>query len=261
MKHLVVLLMVLTLSSYVYSEDAKEIMRRSQNAFLYQADDMKVKVTMRLISSSGAERRRVLTMLRRDVTDGGRQFYYIYFHEPPDVKGMTFMVHKYPDRDDDRWLFIPALNMVKRIAARDRASSFVGSDFTYEDVSGRDIDEDEHQLLRKEVLKGENCLVIKSIPRKEDMPYSYRISWISEKTYLPLKIEYYNHTGKVYKVFTADEVKNIQGYPTVVRRTMRNLQSGHRTEVSFEEVKYNIGLEEGIFTERFLRRPPRSLLR
>lgn len=249
-------------SSGLYGEDAREIMKRSEKAFLYAGKDFRVDVTMELISSSGKTRLRELTMLRKNMaTSGGEQKYYIYFHKPADVKGMTFMVYKYPDRDDDRWLFIPALNMVRRIAAQDRASSFVGSDFTYEDVSGRDIDEDIHEFLREDSIDGQKTLVIKSTPRAKDMPYLYRISWISKESYLPLKVEYYDYNEKLYKVFTADEIKNIDGFPTITKRTMKNLQSGHKTVVSFQDVKYNIGLKDSIFTERYLRRPPRQYLR
>lgn len=246
----------------VYALEGRQIMKKSEEAFLYAGKDFKVRVTMKLISSSGKTRLRELTMLRKNTgASGGEQKYFIYFHKPADVKGMTFMVYKYPDRDDDRWLFIPALNMVRRVAAQDRASSFVGSDFTYEDVSGRDIDEDRHELLREENLNGEACFVIKSTPVNAEMPYSYRLSWISKKNYLPLKIEYYDLSGTLYKVFTAEEIKDIDGFPTVVKRTMKNLQSGHRTEVTFEDVRYNVNLKERIFSERYLRRPPREYIK
>ena len=257
-----VCLIIMLSVAIVYARDGREIMKKSEEAFLYAGKDLRVRVTMKLISSSGKTRLRELTMLRRNSgASGGKQKYYIYFHRPADVKGMTFMVYKYPDRDDDRWLFIPALNMVRRVAAQDRASSFVGSDFTYEDISGRDIDEDRHELLMEENLNDEECFVIKSTPVNADMPYSYRLSWISKKNYLPLKIEYYDLSGTLYKVFTADEIKDINGFPTVVKRTMRNLQSGHKTEVTFEEVKYNVGLKDSIFSERYLRRPPRKYIR
>ena len=82
-------------------------------------------------------------MLRKNYGEaGGEQKFFMYFFQPADVKDMTFMVYKYPAKDDDRWLFVPAINMVRRIAAQDKTSSFVGSDFTYEDVSGRDLHDD-----------------------------------------------------------------------------------------------------------------------
>ena len=174
---------------------------------------------------------------------------------------MTFMVYKYPKKDDDRWLFVPAINMVRRIAAQDKRSSFVGSDFTYEDISGRDIEDDVHAAIREESLGGRDCYVIKSTPKAADVDYSYKLSWIDKGNFLPLKEEYYDRKGELYKVFGGEEIKDVKGFPTVVRRSMKNLQSGHRTEVTFAHVRCGVGLEDGLFTERSLRKPPERWVR
>src|SRR3990172_1448528 len=129
---------------------ADEIMTKAHLAMYYAGEDMRARVTMRLVSRDGGERIRELTMSRRDLKEGGEQRYFIYFHRPPDVRDMTFLVWKYPGRDDDRWLYIPALKLVRRIAASDKRSSFAGSDFSYEDVSGREPEEDTHKLLKEE---------------------------------------------------------------------------------------------------------------
>jgi len=254
---MVLLIMLLPVEALAISPE--EVMKKSQAAFLYQGRDFKARVVMRLISRGGQERIRELTMLRKNYGEaGGNQRYFIYFFQPADVKDMTFMVYKYPARDDDRWLFVPAINMVRRIAAQDKRSSFVGSDFTYEDVSGRDIEEDNHTIIKEERLGNRDCYVIKSTPKAGDMDYSYRLSWIDKENFLPLKEEYYDRKGELYKVFTADEIKEIKGFPTVTKRTMKNLQSGHRTEVTFTKADYNIGIEDSLFSERFLKQPPRK---
>jgi len=235
--------------------DGEAIMEKSQIAFFYAGDDMKIKVFMRLISREGKERIREMTMLRKDAQRGGEQRYFIYFHQPGDVRGMTFMVWKYQGRDDDRWLFVPAIDLVKRIAARDKRSSFVGSDFTYEDVSGREVEADRHTLLREETMSGKQVYLIESLP-KEEAEYTRKLSWIDKGTFLPLKEEYYDQQGELYKVFTAGEVREIQGVPTITKRTMQNVKSGHHSEVVFQEVTYNIGLPDDLFSERYLRRIP-----
>src|SRR3970040_2587664 len=112
---------------------ADDIIARVQQAFYSPGRDMKARVTMTLISAGGDKRLRDLTMLRRNGT-GGEQQYFIYFHQPGDVRGMTFLVLKYPRRADDLWIFMPALHLVRRLAARDSAPSFVGSDLPYEHV-------------------------------------------------------------------------------------------------------------------------------
>ena len=90
--------------------------------------------------------------ITKDVEDGGDQLFYIHFKKPNDVRNMTFLVNKHPDRDDDRWLFIPSIKMVKRIAASDARAAFVGSDYTYEDISGRHPNNDNTELVGEEDL-------------------------------------------------------------------------------------------------------------
>ncbi len=239
---------------------AEEIVARSLETFYYAGEDQRARVTMRLINPQGKERRREMTVLRKNLGSGGEQRYYIYFHTPADVKGTTFMVWKYPAREDDRWIFIPAIKLVRRIAADDKRSSFVGSDFTYEDVSGRELKDETHNLLGEEDLDGRPVYRIESVP-KAKVDYVRRLSWIDRERGLPLKEEYYDVRGELLRTFTADEVREVDGHWTATRRTMRVAQSGHRTEVVYEAVSYDVGLGEALFSERYLRRPPRQWIR
>ena len=247
---------------------ATEIIERSQLAFYYPGNDMKSRITMDLIDEDGGRRTRVMTMLRRDHAEGGNQKYFIYFHEPGDVRRMTFMVWKDPKKEDDRWVFVPAVDLIRRIAADDKRSSFVGSDFTHEDVSGRDVDSDTHTVLREEQLGEKTCYVIQSVP-KVAADYTQRLSWIDQENFLPLKEEYYDAQQELFRVFTADQIEQISGeednnqeaFPTVTKRTMKNLKSGHRTEVTYTSISYNLDLEDEDFSERRMRRPPRAWIR
>lgn len=239
---------------------AEEVIAKSRLVFFYSGDDMKAKVSMELINKDGKKRIRALTMLRKDYVEGGDQKHFMYFHKPADVKDTTFMVYKHPNKDDDRWLFIPAINLVKRIAANDKYASFVGSDFTYEDVSGRKPEEDSHTLLRKEKLGEKSCFVIESIP-KNPSEYTKRISWVDETSFLPLKEEFYDKQNELYRQFEAQEIKDINGILTITKRVMKNIKTGHRTETVFQEVEYDLGIEDEIFSERYLRRPPLEWIR
>ncbi|MDA8169052.1 MAG: outer membrane lipoprotein-sorting protein [Nitrospiraceae bacterium] len=250
--------MFLLLAGNAFAIDGRAIMEKSEAAFYYPGRDFKARMVMKLVSAGGQERLRELTMLRKNYGHpGGPQKYFIYFFRPADVKDMTFMVYKYPDRDSDRWLYVPAINMVRRIAAQDKRSSFVGSDFSYEDVSGRNVGDDNHVLLREEKLGGRDCYLVKSTPKKTDVEYGWKLSWIDKASFLPLKEEYHDRRGEIYKVFTADEIKTVKGFPTITKRTMKNIQSGHRTEVAFEKADYNIGVPDSLFSERFLKQPPK----
>lgn len=256
------LLIVLALSQTGQAEtpDARAIVENSLRAFYYAGQDMKAHVSMSLVNPQGKTRSRRMTLLRRNQGERGDQKYYIFFHEPSEVKGTAFLVWKYPAKEDDRWIFIPSVNLVKRIAANDKRSSFVGSDFTYEDVSGRDAGDETHSLRGVEELDGRTCYVVESVP-KSPADYARRTSWIDQEHYLPLKEEYVDARGVTTRVFTADEVAQVGGHWTVTKRTMKNLQTGHRTEVVFTDVAYDVGLNDDLFSERYLRQPPMGVLR
>ena len=151
--------------------------------------------------------------------------------------------------------------MTKRIAARDKTSSFVGSDFTYEDISGRDLEDDVHTMVGEDKLVNRDAYIVKSTPKAADVAYSYKLSWIDKENFLPLKEEYYNLKGELMKVFTTEKIEEIKGVPTALKRTMKNTQSGHRTEVTFLKIDYNIGIEDRLFSERFLKRPPNKWIK
>jgi negative regulator of sigma E activity len=100
--------------------------------------------------------------------------------------------------------------------------------------------------------------VIRSTPKASDVDYGHKLSWIDKATSLPIKEEYYDKRGELYKTFSADEIKDVKGFPTVTRRTMKNLQSGHMTEVKYIKTDYNLGIEDSLFSERFLKQPPKK---
>lgn len=239
---------------------ADEIVKRSLESFYYAGNDMRARVSMKLINAQGRVRERDMTLLRLNLGNSGDQRYYIYFHAPADVKGTSFLVWKYPAKEDDRWIYVPALKLVKRIAADDKRSSFVGSDFTYEDVSGRDLEDETHALVRKEDLGGRPAYVVESKPRVPS-DYSRRLSWIDRERWLPLKEEYFDARNEPLRTFTADKVEQIGALWAVTARSMRNLQSGHRTDVVFLETEYGVGLKQDIFTERYLRDAPAQWVR
>lgn len=235
---------------------ADEIVQKELASFYQAGKDFQAKVSMTLTNAQGSRRERAMNMLRMNVGAEGNQRYLMTFDAPADVRGMGFLVWKYARKEDDRWLYFPALKAVKRVAADDKRSSFVGSDFSYEDISGRDADEEQHTLLRQEDLADRPTYVLESRP-KTPATYTKRVSWIDRERWLPLKEEYYDTEDKLQRVFKAEKVENIGGHWTVMTRSMVNSQSGHRTEVIFKSIRYDSGLTEDLFAERSLRNPPR----
>jgi hypothetical protein len=237
--------------------DVNTIVNRANLVAYYQGNDGRAKVFMKIIDKKAQIRQREFIILRKDIEDGADQNYYLYFLKPADVREMVYMVHKHPGKDDDRWLYLPALDLVKRIAAGDKRTSFVGSDFLYEDVSGRGLDEDTHQLVET----ADEHFVVKNVPKKpDDVEFAYYNVYIDRKNYVPKKMEYYDKNNKLYRTIESLTVEDIQGFPTVTKAVVSDLNTGSKTEMQFTDVKYDINLED-IFTERYLRRPPKEARR
>ncbi|MBN1794810.1 MAG: outer membrane lipoprotein-sorting protein [Candidatus Omnitrophica bacterium] len=230
-----------------------EIVSKANRAAFYQGADGRAQVKMTITDNQARERIREFVILRLNVEEGGAQKYYVFFEKPDDVANMVYMVWKYTDKDDDRWLYLPALDLVRRVASGDKRASFVGSHFLYEDVSGRGIGEDVHELIEET----DEYYKLKNTPKDPDsVEFAYYELWIDKKTYMPTRAEYHDEQGSLYRVVEALEIQEIQGLPTVIRSKASDLTGGGSTVTEFSNVEYNIGLTDDIFTERYLRRPP-----
>lgn len=232
---------------------ADAIMAKANRAFYYAGADGRSDVTMSIHDAQGGVRTRELTILRRN--EGEDQKFYVYFKAPADVRKMAYLVWKKPGGDDDRWLFLPALNLEKRIAPGDKRTSFAGSDFFYEDVSGRSLKEDSHELVETT----DKAYVVLNKPKdpKSVEFASYKV-WIDKTTFLPMRSEYADAGGKLIRIIESEKVETFDGFPTVVSAVAKDVAAGTFTRNGFTKIKYGIGLNPAIFTQRFLRRPPRE---
>ncbi len=241
---------------------AVNLMEESHATYYYAKDGGQSRVTMVMTDKKGRERERVFWMLRADVADMGDQRYYAYFIKPGDVSRTAFLVHKKAEGNDDRWLYIPSLDLVRRIAADDRRASFMGSDFTYEDVSGRLPVLDNHEIVGQDSVMGRAATKVKSTPKDEGTAdYAYRYTWIGNETKLPLREEYYNAKDELVRTFEVGEIKVIEGVPTAVERTMTEVKDNQFTTITFEDISYESSLKPDDFNERLLKNPPREYAR
>ena len=126
---------------------ADGIVNKANLAAYYAGQDGRAEARMKITDSQGRSQYRQFTVLRKNHQPGGEQDLMVFFSRPSDVRNTVFRVARHPGADDDRWLYLPGLDLVKRIAAGDQRTSFVGSDFFYEDVSGRDPKADNHKLV------------------------------------------------------------------------------------------------------------------
>ena len=235
----------------------EEIVNRTNEVAYYQGADGRARVQMEITDGQGRTRTKEFTILRRNEGEpGGDQKFYVYFHLPADERGTVFMVWKYVGRDDDRWLYLPALDVTRRIAASDTRTSFVGSHFFYEDVSGRGIEEDHHEL----VDVTEHYYVLKNTPKDPgSVEFDAYTMHIHKDTFIPVRVEY-EQGGEVYRTVSAEKVDEIDGFTTVTQSRVEDTRMGGHTVMQYKSVNYNVGLPEDVFTERYLRRAPRQHL-
>ncbi|HID83026.1 MAG TPA: outer membrane lipoprotein-sorting protein [Chromatiales bacterium] len=254
-----VALLLLNYTTYASEKSVQDIVNSASATAYYQGQDGKAQVKMTITDALGRERKREFTILRTDIEDqdNREQKYYVLFNRPSDVHRMVLMVWKNINTDDDRWLYLPALDLVKRIAANNGRNSFVGSHFYYEDVSGRNPNADAHALIEET----DQYYIVESKPKKpQSVEFSRYITWIEKTKYIPIKTEFYDHNNEKYRSYAALKVENIEGWPTVVKASMEDHLRGGKTELTYNSIKYDVALPETIFTERYLRNPPHQYL-
>lgn len=234
---------------------AEQIVEKAYCVGFYQGDDSFGEMTMEIVDGQGRKQEREVIMLRRD-EPGDKcvdQQAYAYFKRPADVAKMRFMVWKETGKDESRWLYLPALDLVKRISAADKRTSFAGSHFFYEDVSGRSITADTHKLASTT----DNFYIIESTPKNEkEVEFKYYKMYVHKKTFVTTKAEFFDRSGKLYRTFEAKKVETIDGFPTVTHVVLSDSKIGGHTEGKMRKVKYNVGIPKKIFTERYLRQIP-----
>ncbi|MBI1387024.1 MAG: outer membrane lipoprotein-sorting protein [bacterium] len=266
MKPIVLVIATVTLMFSVtfaaFSQDAPsadEIVAKANHAAYYQGKSGRADVKMTITDSQNRTREREFTILRKNMDEKDQeQRFFVYFNSPADVRKMVFMVWKHIGQDDDRWLYLPDLDLVKRIAASDKRTSFVGSTFFYEDVSGRNPALDTHELVETTDV----YYVLKSTPKDaKGVEFAYYKTWIHKETFIPVQTMYYDESGKEYRKYTALAVEPVDGIQTVVKGQMEDLRSGTTTVNEYANVKYNLDFPDDIFSERYLRKPPREYLR
>lgn len=237
--------------------EVETIVKKANLAAFYGGNDGRAETRMTIVDGQGRKQLRQFTILRKNIEKGGDQQFMVFFSRPTDVKRTMFMVQKHPGSDDDRWLYLPSLDLVKRIAAGDKRTSFVGSNFYYEDISGRGLDEDVHTLVGSD----DKYFEIRNVPKDPGgVEFSEYTVWVDKNTFMPVKTEYKDSTGKIYRRIEALKIEEVDGIPTATKMKVSDLRTGGYTINEMRFIAYDVGLPADIFSERSLRNPPKKWL-
>jgi len=215
--------------------------------------DMGNKTKMVLTNSKG--KTRTNTMVSRSMDSNKKQI--IWFLEPKDDKGVAFLKIEHDEKDDEMRMWLPAFKKVRRISSKKKGDSFMGSDLSYEDLSSRDLDENDYNRLDDEIIESKDCYVVEIIPRKEaKSSYSRHKSWIEKSTLMLVQEESYDKRGvlKKSKQFSFQKLKE---YLVIERVYVKDVQKNHTTEVIFSDVHVDSGIDKNLFQEKNLKRFPR----
>ncbi|MBA6389827.1 outer membrane lipoprotein-sorting protein [Colwellia sp. BRX10-3] len=239
------------------TKTVRDIIDQANLASYYAGNDGSAEARIIIVDENGNRQMRQFTILRKDVQDLGDQNMLVFFSQPSNVKDTVFRVEKQLKGDDNRWLFLPALDLVKRISAGDKRTSFVGSHFYYEDVSGRNPKEDNFTLVSEDKT---NYTITAKPKDQNSVEFSSYTVKINKQNFLPTETIYFDQSNQAIRQMTVLQVQDIDGIPTVMKSRITNLSNNSYTEMQFRNVKYNLGLPDNIFSERSMRTPPKAWL-
>jgi len=248
---------ILTFASQMPSGDeiAHNINARDEGLSVSRA------VVMELTNKRGKQRIRKTRGFRKYFGDEKRTV--IYYLTPRNVKDTAFMTYDYADanRDDDQWLYLPAMRKVRRISASDRGDYFMGTDFTYEDIKQEtkvSMEDYRRQTIGKTIIDGHRTFIVESIPidktTAKELGYSKVKQWVDAKIWMTRKAKFIGLRNKPLKTIYTKEIKQVQGIWTAHLLEVENHRTGHRTKFSFSEIDYQTSISDDLFTERALRR-------
>lgn len=243
--------------------DAEQVMRLYDER--YDGNSSIADVSMVLIDRRNRQRVRDLRIYSKD--QGVDTKTLSLFESPADIRGTAYLNFDWDDldRDDDSWLYLPSLQRVKRIASNDTSDSFLGSDFTFADINGFEIEMYDFKFISEsELVDGQDCWLIEAVPKPEfkqraeqSTGYSKMHSWISKQNYLQLRGQAWELRGNRIKYFTASEIEQIDEIWTIKRLQVvstRNERQEHASVLQINSINYNVEVDDNLLTTESMQR-------
>lgn len=227
-----------------------EIMKRSEEKS--SPTTSSYTATMTLVNKKGNTRVREVVFYTKEFSDSKRSV--VVFRTPKDVKGVGYLMWEYKadangkKKDNDSWLYLPAMKRVRRILGSESGDDFMGTDFTYDDLGDRGLTKDNFTLLGEETVNNAPCYKIEatSIDKNEKNPR--RILWVRKDNFVVQACEFYNKQNVLQRVLTCENVYELEGIWTTGKMTMKNVITGSSTVLQMDNVQYNQEIQDSIFT-------------
>lgn len=217
--------------------------------------DSRSEITMTLSGKSGKERVRKLSATTKLKAEGGDNMRLLRFHFPADVSGTTTLLIENSGRDDDLWIYLPALKKVRRLVSENKRDSFVGSDLSFGDILGHKPSDWTFKLIGEASLDGVATTQLEALPATpliaRNTGYSKRLLWIAPDSAVSLRVDYYDEAGQLLKTVTASDIQTVDSarhLSQFMRIEASNVQSGQRTVMQFEHFKANVGVTAELFS-------------
>ena len=232
------------------AQQAISIVRESRDRI--KASTMQTRSRWVITAKNGSTTERLIDQYSKDDAAGLSRI-VLEFRQPAGVAGTRFLTMDTEKGGSNQWIFLPSLGKTRRIAASEGSGSFMGTDFSYDDIASadREADLDTHSILREENLNGKLCYVIESKPKDSSYQYSKMIQWIDKGSKVTHKIELYDKKGTHVKTLEIVELKDVQGRLSPMKTRMTTLGAGSTT-INVEILKYDDNIPESVFSTNYL---------
>ena len=247
-----IIILIMLLMTSVFALTNYEVAKKS-DAVMSGYEDSISKMTMTLINARGQEKIRTMNMKVLEGKEEDKSL--MEFLTPADVKGTKFLSYEHIDKDDDQWLYLPALKRVKRIASKNKSGSFMGSEFSYEDLSAFNVKKYKYSGdAMSAKLDGKDVYISTSVPISKYSGYTKLVNYIDANTFLVLKVEYFDRKKKLLKTSYFGEYNKYGAIYRMTKITMKNIQNDKTTILVWSDEKIKNGLKDKDFHKRYLKR-------
>jgi outer membrane lipoprotein-sorting protein len=247
---LLILVAALSAQNARAADDARQIVEEAQRRS--DAKSQRYEGVLQVFDAKGKVSDKRWTLER--LGSHGNSRMVLRFTAPAEVKGVALLVVNHPDRASDQWMWTPAIERDRRIALQDRSTRFFGTDFSFEDLEERDVDQYEYSLLGDDTLDGVSVWKVQSVPKQEkSSQYTKSVVWIRKDNYAFARIESYVKDDVVRRLNYSD-IQNVQGIWTARQLEITDVRRGSRTRLTLDKLQYNVPMKEEDFTLQAIRR-------